>query len=113
MYTHILLEVYCEWENKKELDMCDLPCGEKSENLPTYQCLFNRCPYVAFTSCENTLCYIGKNSEAEELISFGGEMGDTDLEISEWEKICADKINEAYDEYMRRKHLQRDDRLKY
>ena len=103
MYTHVLLEVHCGWEMAKKLDVRDLPpCCEKLEKVPTFQCLFSRCPHAAFTSCENTLCYVGENSEAEELISFGGEMGSTDFEISEWKAICIEKIDEAYDEYMKK-----------
>ena len=104
MYTHILLEVYCEWGMKDRLKECDIPPCNLLEKIPSYQCLFRGCPYVAFTSCENTLCYVGPESRAEELISFGGEMGSEDFEISEWKKICIDKINEAYDEYMNKKY---------
>lgn len=103
MYTHIFLEAYCSFDWEAGAEQRDLPpCCSSPEKGPSYQCLFQGCPYATFTSCENTLCYIGANSEAEALISFGGEMGESDSEIRKWKEICSVKISEAFDEYMKK-----------
>lgn len=86
--------------------MCESEVARKScEGIPTYECLTSACPYVSFTKCENSICYVGENSAAEELISFGGDMETTDgcdnaARIDLWRSISIKKVNEAYTEFM-------------
>ena len=103
--NHILLELFCMWEytaktNDKKPDFC-------YGNTPRYACLFNKCPYLSFTSCEDTLCYTNSFSETESdtIVSLGGEMlpdscNEEDLKLL-WKKISKRKIEEAYQEYMK------------
>ena len=57
-----------------------------------------------FTTCENTLCYIGENSDVEYGISFGGEMvagSKCESQLKEkWQSTALRKIDEAYGDYM-------------
>ena len=106
MINHVLLEVFCTKDFDKNASEPYPPfCTTKGE-CATYQCLFNTCKFVDFTSCEDTLCYIGRASDEVFGISYGGDMedGDTNIGIEEWEKIAIAKINEAYREFMKRKN---------
>ena len=102
MFTHILLEVYCTKQMGNNIKM-ELPKYCKSVGKPHYYCLSEKCPYVSFTSHENSLCYINELSEAEEVISFGGDMEINNISkqeaISIWKDIAIKKINEAYEKY--------------
>lgn len=90
MLNHILLEVYCT-KNCDENIAKEKPIFCSGEFVARYNCLLNKCPFFAFTSHENALCYINENSEAEEIISLGEE---DDLLL--WKEISKKKIEEAY-----------------
>lgn len=106
MVAHVLLEVYCSFDEEHNGSK-NLRC-DASTHTPSYSCLYNKCPYAVFTSCENAMCYTGENATANEVVSFGGEMAVLPANISEadaiklWEQIAEAKINEAYAEYMKR-----------
>ena len=105
--NQILLELFC----MKKTDKCiDAPLPSFCQNntdIPSYHCLANGCKYVDFTTCENTLCYVGNCSDVEYGISFGGEMvqkSDCENLLKEkWKSISVRKIDEAYDEYLNMK----------
>lgn len=104
MYNHILLEVFCTKEYDENLHK-ETPDFCKSKNyVPQYDCLFHHCPFVTFTSHENTLCYINDKTEAEEIISLGEEMIPADSKYEKakllWQKVSIGKINEAYKTYV-------------
>lgn len=106
MLNHVLLEVFCLKNTDANVD-APRPdfCQNKGEYV-SYHCLFNKCPYASFTSCENTLCYIGPDSSMEEGILFGGDMeeGNADVGVDQWREIAIAKINEAYEEFMKLKN---------
>ena len=102
--NQILLEIFCL---KHTDDHINAPfpsfCCSKEGN-PTSNCLLNGCKYLDFTTCENTLCYIGENSDVEYGISFGGEMvagSKCESQLKEkWQSTALRKIDEAYGDYM-------------
>jgi hypothetical protein len=102
--NQILLEIFC-FKNIDDYAKEPYPsfCCSKEGN-PSYNCLLNGCKYLSFTTCENTLCYVGANSDIEYGISFGGEMlpdNKCDHKLKEkWRSIALSKIDEAYDNYM-------------
>ena len=101
MYNHILLEVYClkgtdENEAKKRPDFCT-----STDCQPQYNCITNKCPFMAFTSCENALCYLNQSSETDVIISLGEDSYTTE-QLLLWKQISHKKIDEAYDEFLRR-----------
>ena len=113
MMSHVLLEAFCtfDWGDETKEDRSSV-CVSKS-GYPSYQCFWHKCPHLAFTSCENAICYVGEDSMAEEIIMFGGEMEhdynctdgiqEKELSLSKlklWESIAKKKVNEAYDDYM-------------
>ena len=107
LINHILLEVYCIKKmdgNAAEPCPSFCPTGGK---YATYQCLLNKCKYVDFTSCEDTLCYIGEESDELFGISYGGDMeiGNPDVGVEEWKEIAISKVKEAYAQFMEKKHL--------
>jgi hypothetical protein len=102
---HVLLEIFCLKNTDQNQDK-DLPefCPEVC--VPGYHCLQHQCPFLAFTSCENTLCYINEKAEMEAGVLFGGDMeseGDNTQNLNLWKSISVDAINVAYEEYMRQK----------
>ena len=103
---HILLEVYLE-------DSFDLEDTLLSSNRLKELVEKN----IKFTIAENEIAFVGKNGivkEVDDSIGFGGDMDvestiDNYSEIhdkllQEWEDICRKKIDEAYDEYMKKKN---------
>lgn len=95
MFNHILLEVFCSKEYDENLCKAELTFCRSEAHVPQYACLANDCPYVTFTSHENALCFVNDQSEAEELISLGGEMipeNQSDADVKDlWRKIATDK----------------------
>ena len=105
MINHILLEVFCLKsldENTNEPCPPFCPTGGK---YATFQCLSHKCRFVDFTSCEDTLCYIGGESDELFGFSYGGEMeeGNIDIGVEEWKEISIGKIKEAYAQFMAQK----------
>ena len=107
MLNHVLLEVFC-------LKDTDRFAGESlPADCPTkgtyagYHCLHSKCKYLDFTSCEDTLCYIGPESDMQHGILFGGDMedGDPTVGVDQWREIAIAKINEAYEQFMEKKSL--------
>ena len=77
------------------------------QDSPSYECLRRNCPFLDFTSCENTLCYINEKAEMEEGVLFGGDMetdGDNTRNLECWKRISVDAINTSYETYMRQKN---------
>ena len=102
--NQILLEIFClkNVDNHNNALIPSFCCNK--EGTPSYNCLLNGCKYLGVTTCENTFCYVGENSDVEYGISFGGEMMTNNTCESElkakWRSIALSKINEAYDDYM-------------
>lgn len=105
MLNHILLEVFCLKETDQNADK-PLPEYCTAKDCPSYECLLRKCPFLDFTSCENSLCYINEKSEMEAGILFGGDMesgGDRTQNLNLWKGISIDAVNRAYETYMRQK----------
>lgn len=105
MLNHVLLELFCLKETDENVNKNRPSYCNSADNNPSYACLKYDCPYLAFTSCENTLCYINELSEMEDGILFGGEMvkdGNIDVLLKRWKEISLEKIQDAYSQYMER-----------
>lgn len=105
MLNHVLLEIFCLKDTDRNQDK-DLPefCPEVC--VPGYHCLQHRCPFLDFTSCENTLCYINEKSEMEAGFLFGGDMKiseNSSEELNLWKSISVDAVNGAYEAYMKQR----------
>lgn len=104
--NHILLEAFClkdsdEHAHKERPDYCPgAPCLSDSELDPGYACFLNGCPFLDFTSCENTICFSDQRSEMGYGILFSPEM--TEAQQQTFEEIATRKINEAYEECISR-----------
>ena len=73
--THLMLEIYCDWEKNK---LCDIPnfCKNKPNN-PTSNCFEYMCKHLSYTDCKNEIAYIGEKGiveTPEESIGFGVDM---------------------------------------
>ena len=105
--NHVLLEIWCnknlDWNSNDTKPFPEF-CKNRGE-YASYDCLFHKCPFVDFTSCENTLCYINENSEMEQGILFGGDMGGEDdtAGIERWKNMSIDAIERTYQEFMESK----------
>lgn len=107
MINHILIEAFClknidKYAHEPYPSFC--PTEGK---CATFQCLFHKCKYIDFTSCEDTLCYIGEASDEVYGVTFGGNMeeGNPNIGIETWKDISISKIDEAYALYMEKKAL--------
>lgn len=102
MLNHVLLELYCLQDVDTNVNEDRPQYCQSADNSPSYNCLLNGCPYLDYTTCENTLCYINEASEMEEGISLGGEMvkdGDFKASLKRWRDISLKKIQDAYNQY--------------
>ncbi len=105
MIKHILLEVFCLKNTDHNAEKA-LPEYCSEPGCLSFDCLRRKCPFVDFTGCENTLCYINEKSEMEEGILFGGDMeidGDNTDNIERWKRISTNAVLSSYEEYMRAK----------
>lgn len=103
---HVLLEVYCE-NNISEPPLC---CKDGIGN-PGYHCLSENCPNVSYTYAPFELAYTGEYGvvpDSNAWIGFGGDMlpidndDEKEAKLKElWGRICRQKIQEAYEEYMK------------
>lgn len=105
MINHILLEVYCLKGIDKYTNEPYPPFCPTNGKCATFQCLLEKCRFVDFTSCEDTLCYIGGESDEVFGISYGGDMeeGSSDIGVDEWKEIAVSKVKEAYLQFMEKK----------
>ncbi len=109
-YKHLLLEVYCGFDNCKDKGFDEPSFCKHGVNNPGYHCFDNDCKFKSYTQCPNEFAYVGEFGEVideNSYIGFGGEMdltNDNDYSrrkmLDLWETICKKKINEAYEEYM-------------
>jgi hypothetical protein len=109
-FVHLLLEVYCSFENRNDKSS-NLPsfCGKGANNCG-YHCFENACPFVSYTNCSNEIAYVGEEGEVKDndsWVGFGGEMEPIDYDekkrlelLNVWERICKKKIDEAYEDFM-------------
>ena len=87
--------------------------GDADENRSTYPCggalKFGvhcfECSKFSYTFCPNEIAVSDSEGIVEEWIGFGGEMEPNEQEkkdeyVTEWNKICKQKINEAYDNFI-------------
>lgn len=104
---HILLECFCDCEDKNE----KLPCYERNGQLGIY-CFQCGCKYLSYTKCPNEIAYANEEGVVEnelDSVGFGGDMdgnddNETKVLIDKWHEICRKKIDEAYEEYMNYKN---------
>ena len=93
-YNHILLEAYC----LKEDNNCKF--GFQKINI---KCFNPNCRYLSLVPCANELAITDNDGISSYWIAFGGDMENDTLSessIEKWNKICKEKIDEAYREYM-------------
>ena len=104
--NHVLLEVFC----LKKIDgNVSKPCPEfctaaedpeyPGDLEPGYHCLANRCPFVDFTTCENTFCYINESSEMEHGILFDCESYPD--KVGRWKQMSVEAVDRTYDDLMK------------
>ena len=108
--NHILLEVFCLKNidsnvSKPRPEFCTAEEDPEypGDLEPGYGCLANKCPFIDFTTCEHTLCYINEKSEMEYGILFGGDMGGVDdtARIERWKNMSVEAVDQTYDEFIR------------
>lgn len=110
--SHLLLELFCSygWNDSQEQNQrVPLYC-KYGTRKPGYHCMYNNCPFVAYTHTEDAIACTEDCGEVrgnDGWIGFGGDMEPdhlTDTQRLEclkvWKEICRKKVNEAYEEYM-------------
>lgn len=102
MYCHILLEVYCM---KNTLGVSEdshfVGCTNES-CIPQYACLEKKCPYAAFTSYEDAMCYANHRAVCEKTVAWNESVFVEKPELRElWKQIAIKKINEAQEEFLK------------
>ena len=110
--NHVLLELWClkkidEHAHKPYPPFCTGAADPNypDDREPNFNCLRCKCPFVDFTTCEDTFCYINEKSEMEHGILFGGDMGGEDdtAGIERWKNMSIDAVERTYQEFMKSK----------
>ena len=104
--NHVLLELWClkkidEHAHKPYPAFCtgtaapDYP----DDREPNFNCLRCKCPFVDFTTCEDTFCYINEKSEMEHGILFDYESYPD--KVGRWKQMSVEAVDRTYDELMK------------
>lgn len=103
---HVVLEMYCFIENENNKPRFCEGIG--------HMCIQNSCEHMGSTYCPNEIAYANDKGIVEAInhwIGFGGDMESDDdnieeraILLDEWKRISIQKIDEAYDEYMKFKN---------
>lgn len=96
--THFVVEGFCNGDKSQDISPC-------KDTLKFGIYCFN-CPNFSFVSCPNEIALSNEDGIVEDWIGFGGDMEPAEIEkraeyIALWSEICKEKINEAYDEFIR------------
>ena len=95
---HLIIEGFCDGNEKLNIYPCN---GELRFGIHCF-----KCPKFSYTYCPNEIALSNSEGVVEEYIGFGGIMEPLEVErrdeyIEVWNKICKEKIDEAYNEYLR------------
>lgn len=94
---HLIIEGFCD----KEEHLNTYPCnGTLKLGVHCFEC-----SKFSYTFCPNEIAISDEKGTVEDYIGFGGDMEPIKAEKREkyvniWKKICKEKMNEAYDEFM-------------
>lgn len=95
---HLIIEGYCDGDKSQEV----LPCNDSLKlGIHCFEC-----PKFSYTYCPNEFAISDAEGVVEDWIGFGGDMEAAETEKREeyivlWNKICKEKLDEAYDEFMK------------
>ena len=97
--THFIVEGFCNGDKSQDITLC-----KDSLKFGIY-CF--QCPNFNFASCPNEIAISNEEGIVEDWIGFGGDMEPAETEkrdeyIVLWSKICKEKIDEAYDEFIKK-----------
>ncbi|SFF09049.1 hypothetical protein SAMN04487969_113152 [Paenibacillus algorifonticola] len=110
--NHVILELYCGFDKEKN---GKAPLYYKYGSYhPGYHCLENSCESLSYIKAPSEIAYSDSEGESEfeknAWIGFGGDMNPESFDDENnyeslkniWEEICKRKIQESYNEYMKR-----------
>ena len=95
---HLIIEGFCDEDENKNACPCN---GALKFGVHCFEC-----SKFSYTFCPSEIAISDGEGIVEEWIGFGGDMEPTEQEkkdeyVTVWNKICKEKINEAYDEFMK------------
>lgn len=95
---HLIIEGFCDGNEHQNTYPCN---GTLKFGIHCW-----KCPKFSYTYCPNEIAISDAKGIVKKCIGFGGDMEPDYIEkreeyISKWNKICKEKINEAYDEFMK------------
>lgn len=114
-FTHLIVELHCLYGvGEQELDTQAPSFCENGVHKPGYHCLVKNCEFAGHAPAPLEIAYSDECGEVDSdaWIGFGDDMDPdpynnkmvSELKSS-WEKLCKDKVNEAYEHYMKQHDL--------
>lgn len=103
-FNQLLLDVFCfkQLQANKNKPV-PVFCQSSDDFVPTYNCIFNDCPYVGYKTTRNALTYTNTDGEVEKILSLSQERdtdGFVEPEIEEkWKEISLKALQQARDEF--------------
>ncbi len=99
---HLIIEGFCAGNEK----LSTYPCNGKLKF--GIHCL--KCSQFSYTYCPNEIALSDSDGIVVDWIGFGGIMEPSEIEkrdeyIAIWNTICKDKMNEAYDDFLKQVDL--------
>ena len=94
---HLIIEGFCDGSEEQNIYPCS---GELKFGVHCF-----KCHKFSYTYCPNEIAISDSNGVVEEFIGFGGDMEPVEIKkrneyTALWNKICKEKMNEAYDEFI-------------
>ena len=94
---HLIIEGFCEGSENGDKCSCN---GTLKWGIHYFEC-----PMFSYTYCPNEIALSNADGIVEDCIGFGGDMEPSESEnreqyIAMWNKLCKEKITEAYDEFI-------------
>ena len=95
---HLIIEGFCDGDENQNTYPCN---GTLKFGVYCFEC-----SKFSYTFCPNEIAISDEEGIVEDFIGFGGDMEPNETEKKEeyvaiWNKICKEKMNEAYDEFMK------------
>jgi hypothetical protein len=121
-HVHLIIEVHClHGVDENDNDGTIPKYCRYGVRTPGYHCMENKCKYVAYTDAPYEIAFAGEKGEVpyDACIGFGGDMEPENVGQQEvlslkklWEVVCRGKIEDAYEDYMKKSWLQSQEKRK-
>lgn len=101
---HLIIEGFCDGIENREIYPCN---GKLKFGIHCF-----KCEKFSYTYCPNEIAISDADGIVEDYIGFGGDMEPSETKrkreyVAIWNKICKEKVNETYDEFIKQIEIEK------